>query len=102
MNEILKTGLEVVALLCTVIPLVVKLIQYVRISIQEKNWGNLISLVMDLMAQAEQKFDIGADRADWVVAMVQASANKINYEISEAELRELITKLCSLSKQVNV
>jgi hypothetical protein len=54
------------------------------------------------MATAEEKFDNGADRKQWVIAMVQASANSINYPITEKELGELIDNLVKLTKKVNV
>ena len=100
--DIMELVLEIVSGLIIVIPLVIKLIEYVKKSATEKNWNNLIRLVMSLMAVAEQKFDNGADRKEWVVAMVQASADTINYPISEKELRDLIDNLCELTKKVNV
>lgn len=100
--DILELILEILSGLIIVIPLVVKLIEYVKKSAMEKNWNNLIRLVMSLMATAESKFDNGADRKEWVIAMVQASADTINYPISEKELGDLIDNLCALTKKVNV
>jgi hypothetical protein len=62
----------------------------------------LIRLLLNLIATAEEKFDNGADRKQWVIAMVQASANTINYPISEKELGDLIDNLVALTKKVNV
>lgn len=100
--ELLNLLIEVLAGLAIVIPLVVKLVEYVKKSAIEKNWANLIRLLMDLMAAAEEKFDNGADRKQWVIAMVQASANSINYPITEKELGDLIDNLVKLTKKVNV
>lgn len=100
--EILELIIEILAGLMIVIPLVVKLIEYVKKSILEKNWHNLIHLLLNLIATAEEKFDNGADRKQWVIAMVQASANTINYPISEQELSKLIDNLVELTKKVNV
>lgn len=100
--DIMELILEILSGLIIVIPLVIKLIEYVKKSATEKNWNNLIRLVMNLMATAEGKFDNGADRKEWVIAMVQASANTINYPISEKELGDLIDNLCALTKKVNV
>ena len=100
--DILELILEILSGLVVVIPLVVKLVEYVKKSTMEKNWNNLIRLVMNLMATAESKFDNGADRKEWVIAMVQASADTINYPISEKELGDLIDSLCALTKKVNV
>ena len=68
--EILELIIEILAGLMIVIPLVAKLIEYVKKSILEKNWNNLICLLLNLMATAEEKFDNGADRKQWVIAMV--------------------------------
>lgn len=100
--DILNLIIEVLAGLAIVIPLVIELIKYVKKSALEKNWNNLIRLLIDLMATAEEKFDNGADRKQWVIAMVQASANSINYPITEKELGELIDNLVKLTKKVNV
>ena len=100
--EILELIIEILAGLMIVIPLVAKLIEYVKKSVLEKNWNNLIRLLLNLIATAEEKFDNGADRKQWVIAMIQASANTINYPISEQELSKLIDNLVELTKKVNV
>ena len=100
--DILNLVIEILAGLAIIIPLVVELIKYVKKSTLEKNWANLIRLVMNLMAVAEEKFDNGADRKQWVIAMVQASANTINYPITEKELGDLIDDLVELTNKVNV
>lgn len=100
--EILELIIEILAGLMIVIPLVAKLIEYVKKSVLEKNWHNLIHLLLNLIATAEEKFDNGADRKQWVIAMVQASANTINYPISEQELSKLIDNLVELTKKVNI
>lgn len=88
--------------LAVTIPLVVELVKYVQKAIQEKNWNNLLKMVMDLMAQAEKNFDNGADRREWVIKMVMQSANTINYPMDEEALGKLIDSLCDLTKQVNI
>ena len=100
--DILNLIIEILAGLTIVIPLVIELIKYVKKSALERNWTNLIQLVMDLMAAAEDKFDNGADRKQWVIAMVQASANAINYPISDKELGDLIDDLVKLTNKVNI
>ena len=83
------------------IPLVVKLVEYVKKAIQEKNWNQLVALVMNIMAEAEGKFDNGADRKQWVLEMVNASAKTINYEVDLEQVADLIDALCDMSKKVN-
>lgn len=100
--DILELLIEILGGLVVIIPLVVKLVEYVKKSALEKNWNNLIRLLLNLIATAEEKFDNGADRKQWVIAMVQASANTINYPISEKELGDLIDNLVALTKKVNI
>lgn len=87
--------------LATCIPLAYKLVQYVKKATQEKNWNALLGLVIDLMEQAEKKFTDGATRKEWVMAMVQTSAEYINYPIDNVALGKLIDTLCDMSKIVN-
>ena len=87
--------------LATAIPLVVKLVEYVQKCANEKNWTKLLELVMNLMEQAEGKFDNGEERKEWVLMMVKASADTINYEIDLNVVSEMIDGLCGMSKIVN-
>ena len=87
--------------LAVTIPLVVKLVEYVKKAIKEKNWSNLLALVMRLMAEAEVKFDNGADRREWVLSMIEASADTLNYDIDIEQVGLLIDSLCAMSKTVN-
>lgn len=93
--------IEILKVLIIVIPLVVSLVKYVKQAIQEKNWHQLVTLVMNLMAEAESKFDNGADRKQWVLAMIKASAKTINYPIDLEQVSKLIDDLCKMSKSVN-
>lgn len=93
--------IAIIAGLATAIPLVIKLVEYVKKSVQEKNWGQLVSLVIDLMEEAETKFEDGATRKEWVMAMAKAAADSINYKIDEEALSKMIDALCDMSKVVN-
>lgn len=99
--EYLDVILSIVAGLAAAIPLVIKLVQYVTAAVKEKNWNKLLDMVMNLMEEAEEKFADGATRKEWVMAMVQASAESINYDIDMAAISELIDSLCDLTKKVN-
>lgn len=87
--------------LAAAIPLVIKLVEYVKKAVKEKNWNALLTLITNLMAEAESKFDNGPDRREWVLVMVKASADTINYDINLEEVGKLIDSLCALSKVVN-
>lgn len=87
--------------LVTAIPLVINLIKYVKKAVKEKNWNQVVKLVMNLMEEAETKFDNGADRKEYVLSMIKASADTINYDIDMDAISDLIDSLCSMSKVVN-
>lgn len=87
--------------LATCIPLAVKLYQSVKEAIQEKNWPHLLGLVVDLIEEAEEKFTDGATRKEWVMAMVQTSAEYINYPVDTQALSDMIDALCDMTKIVN-
>ena len=93
--------ISIIAGLGAAIPLVLKLIEYVQKAVKEKNWGQLLNLVMSLMAEAESKFETGAERKEWVLAMVTASAKEINYDVDVSVISGMIDSLCAMSKQVN-
>lgn len=87
--------------LAVAIPLVCKLVEYVKKAIEEKNWGQLITLIMGYMEEAEKKFATGAERKEWVMGMVESTAATINYPIDMEVVSSLIDQLCSMSKIVN-
>lgn len=92
---------NVLAGLAATIPLVVALVKYVQKAVQEKNWNSLLHLVTNLMKEAETKFDNGMERREWVLVMVKASADTINYEVDLEEVGKLIDSLVEMSKVVN-
>lgn len=87
--------------LATAIPLVINLIKYVQKAVKEKNWNQVVQLVMNLMKEAEKKFDTGAEKKEYVMSMIKASADTINYDIDMDAISDLIDSLCSMSKVVN-
>lgn len=99
--EWVKLALAIISGLATAIPLVIKLVEYVQKATKEKNWNKMLELVIDLMEQAETKFEEGADRKEWVLAMVKASADTINYDVDIEAVSAMIDSLCDMSKVVN-
>ena len=97
----LEYALQIVSGLVVLIPLVVKLIEYVQKASKEKNWNKLLELTMNLMKEAETKFTDGASKKQWVLAMVKASADSINYDIDIEEVGKMIDSLCAMTKVVN-
>lgn len=82
-------------------PLVVKLIQYVKQSAKEKNWSNLLRLIMSLMEKAETMFETGADKKVWVLQELKAAQETLNYDIDWNVVSNMIDALCEMAKIVN-
>ena len=85
----------------TAAPLVLKLVQYVRIAAREKNWMRLLSLVLGLMEKAEGIFEDGPQRKAYVMTAVKNLADTLGCEVNEEELGRLIDSLCAMSRKVN-
>ena len=100
-EQIISLIVAVLSGLAACIPLAVKLVQYVQKAAEEKNWGQLLGLLVDLMEEAEQKFSEGATRKEWVMAMVQTSAEYIAYPMDTQALSNLIDSLISMTKAIN-
>lgn len=90
--------------LAVCIPLVYKLVVYVTAATKEKNWNELIKLTIGYMTTAETKFKNGADRKEWVLAMVKSSADSINYPLDDAAMKkigDMIDNFCTAAKTIN-
>lgn len=99
--EILKFVAAIASGLAAAIPLVIKLVECAKQVIKERNWSIVIQKVMDLMEVAETKFAEGAERKEWVLAMLKAGADGINYDIDYDAIADMIDRLCDMSKIVN-
>lgn len=84
-----------------IIGLLITMGKYVKQAVQEKRWGKIVKLVTGYMSEAEKKFEDGADKKQWVLAMVQVSAEQMKYDINMSEVAQLIDDLCTMSKVVN-
>lgn len=93
--------LSVLSGLIVAIPLVVKLVETVQKYVKEKNWSPLMDLVLDYMAEAEELFDNGAARKEYVLAMVEASAAFANCNVDIEVIGKMIDEICAASKKIN-
>ena len=90
--------------LAVCIPLVVQLVNVVRTSVKEKNWSQIVTIVLDLMKQAETLFSEGAARKAWVMAGVESAAKSINYnydDVAKQKVSDMIDAICATAKVVN-
>lgn len=101
MEEIIKYVLAILAGVATAIPLIIRLVQYTQTAIKERNWRQVLDLVINLMSQAENKFSTGEERKEWVLMMVKASADTIEYDINLETIGDMIDGLTAMSRVVN-
>lgn len=101
MPEWVEIVVEILSALIVVLPLVVKLVEYVGKAAKEKNWQALLQLVTNFMKEAESKFATGAERKDYVMLAIKASADTLNYPVDMEVVSGLIDDLSDMSKVVN-
>lgn len=90
--------------LATAIPLVMKLADTIKKATKEKNWNLLLKMAMNYMTEAEKNIASGAERKEWVLSMVKASAVNINYDLTDEDIQklsDLIDAICDASKIIN-
>lgn len=100
-GEWVKIAACVLAGIATAIPLIAKLVHYIKEATREKNWGKMLRLVIALMEEAEINFDNGADRKEWVMKAVDALSDTIDYDIDMDVVSAMIDGLCAMAKIVN-
>ena len=90
--------------LAVCIPLVVKLVNVVSTYVKEKNWSQIVAIVLDLMKEAETLFSDGATKKAYVMASVESAAKSINYnydEVAKQKVSDMIDAICATAKVVN-
>lgn len=101
-NFWIQAIISILSGIAILVPLIFKLIEYVKKNAKDKNWSQMLMLVMNLMAKAEEMFDKGADKKEWVLAELHAIAHTLNYDIDWDVVSEMIDKICDISKEINV
>ncbi len=99
--ELVKLILANLTGIAAVVTLAVSLAKYVSKAVREKNWNALLKTVTEYMEIAESKFESGTEKKEWVLTMIKASADTINYDIDMNAVGQLIDSLCDMSKVVN-
>lgn len=104
MNKYIELCVAILAGLVVCIPVVSELVLKVKEAVQERNWSQLLKIVMELMSEAELMFAVGADKKAFVMGQLAAAARSVNYDLTEdAEQRisDMIDAMCSMAKKVN-
>lgn len=100
--DILNLVVALVSGLATCIPLVIQLVKYVKSAITEKNFNNIMKIVLDLMPEAEEKFTTGEERKEYVMNNVKSLSKTLGYEVDFDKVSEMIDAISKASKGINV
>ena len=103
--DYVKLIVLICAVLAVLIPLGVKLYKRSEELVREKNWPRIVAAVSKYMEEAERLFEDGADKKAWVLVMIQTTAEQLEYDLTDEDIRnisDLIDTLCDMSKVVNV
>ena len=103
-NYWIQIAISILSGIAVAIPLIIKLIEVVKKATKEKNWNLLLKMTMDYMTEAEKNIASGAERKEWVISMVIASAANINYPMTDDDVKkieDLIDAICDASKILN-
>lgn len=84
------------------IPLLIKLIQYIKEAIAAKDYQKLIKLTMKFCEEAELLFGDGAQRKEWVMNRVREIAKAMDIEVDADAIGILIDDIVAASKIINV
>lgn len=103
-NYWIQIGISILSGIVVAIPLIIKLVEVVKNATKSKNWNLLIKMAIDYMKEAEKNIKSGAERKEWVINMVIASAININYPLTDEDIQkieDLIDAICDASKIIN-
>lgn len=103
-NYWIQIAISILSGIAVAIPLIIKLVNVVKDATKSKNWNLLIKMTMDYMTEAEKNIASGAERKEWVMSMVIASAANINYPMTDDDVKkieDLIDSICDASKILN-
>lgn len=99
---LLQIVLPIVSGLAAAIPLVIQLVKYIKTAMTEKNFGNIMKLVLDLMPEAEEKFSTGEERKAYVMSNIETISAKLDYKVDLEKVSEMIDAIIAASKKLNV
>jgi hypothetical protein len=99
--EYIDLVVAILAGLATAIPLVIKLIEYVKIAYKNGEWDKIVKLATTYMKDAELLFDDGESRKEYVMLKLAETAEHLNYTIDMEKISDLIDDLCEMAKVVN-
>lgn len=87
--------------LVTAVPLVVQLVKWVQAAIQEKQWSKVLTLVLNLMTEAERAYATGEERKVFVMNSIESIKDTLNYQVDMNQISEIIDQIVAASKTIN-
>lgn len=100
--DIVNLIVAIVSGIATCIPLVIQLVKYIKEAAKSKNWSALMTLVLNLMQEAEFKFATGEERKQFVLSSIKSMEGTLNYDIDEAVVASMIDSVIDVTKKINV
>lgn len=100
-NDWVNIIVSVLSGIAVCVPLVIKLVEYIKKAVQEKNWSNLMALVLNLMTEAEKLYETGAERKEYVMNTIKGMEDILNYDIDENVISVMIDNIVFASKTIN-
>lgn len=103
-TNILDSIIAILSGLTVCIPLVFKLIETVKDLINEKKWNILVRNVFILMSDAEEKYQHGVDKKEYVMSGIEIVAKEIGFDYDEeakAKVSAMVDEICDLSRVIN-
>jgi len=101
MEDWMNFAVSILSGIAVCLPLACKLVKVVRDVVKAGNWPKLLKMVMEYMEAAEEMFDSGSDKKEWVIGMVKASSDMLDFDINYDVVGSMIDALCGMSKVVN-
>ena len=100
-NDWVNLIVSVISGIAVCIPLVVKLIQYIKTAVKEKNWSSFMQLVLKLMTEAERLYSTGAERKEYVMSTIKTMESTLQYDVDEDVISAMIDSIVLASKTIN-
>lgn len=101
-NDVLSLVLAIISGVTTCIPLIVQLVKYIKMAAAERNFGNIMKIVVDLMPEAEEKFSTGEARKQYVMSNIESLSNSLHYEVDLDKVSTMIDAIVAASKKINI
>lgn len=83
------------------VPLVIKLVEWIKKATKEKNWTALMQLVLKLMTEAEKNYATGAERKKYVMDSINAIKETLNYDVDMQVVSDMIDSIVDATKKIN-